>query len=186
MKIYFGKNDDIGIYKTVSYDSIPQEIYDEDLWFHIAIVNDHNIQAIVSMYQNKDNKKKYHNAGDIVVSNKLYNDFPITQSVWTADGIIDRVYSDIEHRNKNIVIHSVILNEMVIRKIGMEIKVIINTDVFPLNAGDQIINKIYNLGLDTTKKQIDNNAILEHRNYLYPFMFADKRLVYVENDSKQN
>jgi hypothetical protein len=47
-------------------------------------------------------------------------------------------------------------------------------------AGDQLYNKIYNLGFEEKKADIDLNDIFQYRNFSYPINYIDKRIVYDE------
>jgi hypothetical protein len=165
------------IEKSISYHSFPEVLYKEKIWFHIAFIDDaeYNVKAICSTYSND----KYQ-PGTIVVSNKIFNEFPIAQSSWTMDYDINRMYVDPFHRNKKIATYSVIANDMLARKLGHEIWSAIYGKKGGTVAGDQLYNSIYDLGFENKKIEIDLNDIFQYRNFSHPVNYIDKRIVYDE------
>lgn len=186
MKFLVG-DDQKEIIKNLVLDSFPQELIDQDIWMHYAIINDDSvdISAIISVYDNKVTPNKY-NEGVIFVSNKILNDFPCAQSFWSMKYNINRMYTDVAYRSKGIAVGSVSVNDVVARELGYEVWSAIyakDDKGRDLNtkAGDQLNNHIYSLGFKKEKIEIDLEDIFQFRNYCYPIVYMDKRLVYREN-----
>lgn len=169
--------------KNISYDFVPEVAYQENLWCHIAFINDENlyIKAICSTYSNK----KYP-PGSIVVSNKIFNDFPIAQSAWGINGKISRMYVDPYYRGKKIAVYSVTMNDMIASFLNETIWSRIYDEKGGTVAGDQLYNSMYNLGFENKKVEIDMNDIFQYRNFSHPINYIDKRVVYVESDIQQD
>lgn len=179
MKFLYG-NDEVEIVKNVSYDSFPSDLESEGIWGHFAFVEDQQsgIKVMCCAYNNEN-----HKVGEIIVSNKIYNDFPIAQSAWLINCQIDRMYVDPYFRNKNIARYSVITNDMLSRHLGYEVWSRIFSDYSGTPAGDQLYNYIYDLGFEKKYYQIDKNEIFDYRNYCFPIIYFDKRTVYIEGDN---
>ncbi len=177
MKFLYG-NEKQEIVKDVYYDSFPSELESEGIWGYFAFVEDvaSDIKVMCAAYNNKT-----HNTGDIVVSNKIYNDFPIAQSAWLMSCQINRMYVDPYYRSKNIAKYSVITNDMLAKHLGYEVWSKIYSDTSGTPAGDELYNSIYNLGFESSKHKINLQDIFDFRNYSYPIIYFDKRLVYIEN-----
>jgi len=167
------------IEKSISYQSFPDELYKEGIWGHFAFVNDreHGVRVICSAY----NTDRY-SPGTVVVSNKVFNEFPIAQSAWNINNQISRMYVDPFYRSKKVATYSVITNDMLAKKLGYEIWSSIYSEKGGTVAGDQLYNKIYNLGFEDKKMEINFNDIFEFRNFSFPVNYIDKRIVYVEPD----
>lgn len=163
--------------KNISYQSFPEALYDQGIWGHFAFVNDEdaNIKTICSAY----NTNRY-SPGTVVVSNKIYNEFPIAQSAWLMSCQINRMYVDPYYRGKDIAKYSVITNDMLAKKMGYEIWSYIYGDKGGTIAGDQLYNYIYDLGFEKSKIEIDPKDIFQYRNFSHPINYIDKRIVYVE------
>lgn len=164
--------------KNISYQSFPETLYKEKIWGHFAFIHDkeYHIRTICSAY----NTDRYE-PGTIVVSNKVFNEFPIAQSAWNMDNKISRMYVDPFYRNKKIATYSVITNDMLAVKLGYEIWSIIYGEKGGTEAGDQLYNSIYNLGFDEKKVEINYQDIFQYRNFSHPVNYIDKRIVYVES-----
>ncbi len=174
MKFLYG-NDRKEITKNVSYSSLPEELY--GIWFNFAFIkNVKNISIVCSAYKND-----MFPSGSIVVSNKIYNDFPLAQSVWSKNYQISRMYVDPFFRNKKIAKYSVISNDMIANHLGLEPWSHIYSDKGGTAAGDQLYNHIFDLGFEEIKQQIDLNDIFQYRNYSFPVIYFDKRAVYNED-----
>ena len=171
------------IEKSVSYQSFPEFLCEEKIWFHASFINDkdYHIKMICSNYSSDRYKP-----GTIVVSNKIFNEFPIAQSAWNINNQINRMYVDPFYRNKKIATYSVISNDMLAKKLGYEIWSFVYGEKGGTVAGDQLYNKIYDLGFEEKKIEIDLNDIFQYRNFSYPVNYIDKRIVYVEPDIQQN
>lgn len=167
------------IEKSISYQSFPEELYKEGIWGHFAFINDSetNIRVICSAY----NTKRYL-PGTVVVSNKIFNEFPIAQSAWSMNNKISRMYVDPFYRSKKIATYSVITNDMLARELGYEIWSNIYGERGGTIAGDQLYNRIYNLGFPEQKTEIDLNDIYQYRNFSHPIHYIDKRPVYAESN----
>lgn len=87
------------IEKSISFQSFPNELYKEGIWGHFAFVNDkeHGVRVICSAY----NTDRY-SPGTVVVSNKIFNEFPIAQSAWNMNNQISRMYVDPFYRSKKL------------------------------------------------------------------------------------
>jgi GNAT superfamily N-acetyltransferase len=164
--------------KPISCHSFPESIFKEQIWFHISFIDDadSNIKAICSTYSND----KYH-PGTIVVSNKIFNEFPIAQSSWSMDYNINRMYVDPFYRSKKIATYSVMANDMLATKLGYEIWSGVYGKLGGTIAGDQLYNSIYDLGFENKRIEIDLNDIFQYRNFSYPVNYIDKRVVYDES-----
>ncbi len=166
------------IEKSISYQSFPEELYNEGIWGHFAFVEDieMNIKVICSAY----NTDRY-TPGTVVVSNKIFNEFPIAQSAWNINNKISRMYVDPFYRSKKVATYSVITNDMLARKMGYEIWSNIYGERGGTVAGDQLYNRIYDLGFENQKIEIDYNDIFQYRNFSHPIQYMDKRPVYDES-----
>ena len=182
MKFKVG-NDGMEIEKSVSYQSFPEELYKEGIWGHFAFIQDkdYHIRVICSAYSTNRYKP-----GTVVVSNKVFNEFPIAQSAWNMNNQISRMYVDPFYRSKKVATYSVITNDMLARKLGYEIWSSIYADKGGTAAGDQLYNKIYDLGFENVKTEINLNDIFQYRNFSHPVNYIDKRMVYVEPDVQQD
>lgn len=171
------------IEKSVSYQSFPEALYKEGIWGHFAFIHDkhYHVRVICSAY----NTDKYE-PGTVVVSNKIFNEFPIAQSAWNMNNQISRMYVDPFYRSKKVATFSVITNDMLARKLGYEIWSAIYSKNGGTVAGDQLYNHIYDLGFENKKIEIDLNDIFQYRNFSYPVNYIDKRIVYVEPDTQQD
>ncbi len=179
MKFLYG-NDKTEIVKNASYSSLPEELY--GIWFNFAFIKDvKNFSVICSAYKNDQFP-----SGSIVVTNKIYNDFPIAQSAWSKNSQISRMYVDPFFRNKKIAKYSVISNDMIASYLGLEPWSAIYSDKGGTVAGDQLYNKIFDLGFKDEKQKIDLNDIFQYRNYSFPITYFDKRAVYDENAIQQD
>lgn len=180
MKFLYG-NDEAEIIKDISYNSFPSELKSEGIWCYSAFINDEaaDIKVMCGAYNNNN-----HNSGDIIVSNKIYNDFPIAQSAWLMSCQINRMYVDPYYRNKNIARHCVITNDMLANHLGYKVWSKIYSDSSGTPAGDQLYNSIYDLGFENNYYKIDLNEIFDFRNYSFPVIYFDKRVVYIETDNK--
>lgn len=181
------------IEKSISYQSFPDELYKEGIWGHFAFIHNkehdqrclelnwckkgNGIRVICSAY-NTDRYKP----GTVVVSNKIFNEFPIAQSAWTLDNQISRMYVDPFYRSKKVATYSVITNDMLAKKLGYEIWSSIYSKNGGTIAGDQLYNHIYSLGFENKKVEIDLNDMFQYRNFSHPVNYIDKRTVYVEPD----
>ena len=167
------------IVKPISYQSFPEDLYREGVWGHFAFIEDSEIKirVICSAY----NSDRY-SPGTVVVSNKVFNEFPIAQCSWSMDNNINRMYVDPFYRSKKIATYSVITNDMLAQKLGHEIwsEIYSSTNAGGTVAGDQLYNKIYSLGFEEKKVNIDLNDIYSYRNFTYPVNYIDKRIVYDE------
>lgn len=177
MKFKIG-DDGREVEKSISYQSFPEDLYKENIWAHAAFINDeeYNIRVVCSAY----NSNRY-KPGTIVVSNKIFNEFPIAQSAWSMNGNINRMYVDPFYRNKKIAKHTVVLNDMLANKLGYEIWSLIYCKDGGTVAGDQLYNSIYSLGFENKKIDIDLNDIFQYRNFSHPVNYIDKRVVYDES-----
>ena len=99
---------------------------------------------------------------------------------------ISRMYVDPFYRSKKVATYSVITNDMLARKLGHEIWSSIYADKGGTVAGDQLYNKIYDLGFENVKTEINLNDIFQYRNFSHPVNYIDKRMVYVEPDVQQD
>jgi hypothetical protein len=180
MKFLYG-NDEAEIVKDISYDSFPSDLESEGIWGYFAFVEDEksDIKVMCAAYNN-DN----HSTGDVIISNKIYNEFPIAQSAWLMSCQINRMYVDPYYRNKNIAKYSVITNDMVAKHLGYTVWSKIYSDTGGTPAGDQLYNAIYDLGFENNYYKIDPNEIFDFRNYSFPVIYFDKRVVYVETNTK--
>ena len=171
------------IEKSISYQFLPEELCKQGVWFHAAFIDnkEHGIKTICSTY----NTDRY-SPGTIVVSNKIFNEFPIAQSAWNMNNQISRMYVDPFYRNKKIATYSVISNDMLAKKLGYEIWSAIYAAKGGTVAGDQLYNYIYDLGFENKKIDIDHADIFQYRNFSYPVNYIDKRMVYAEPDIQQN
>jgi hypothetical protein len=163
------------IIKFAKYKSLPEEM--NGIWFNFAMIeNDEVYKIICSAYKND----KFP-TGSIVVTNKIYNDFPIAHSGWLHSGQISRMYVDPFYRNKKIAKYSVIANDMISEYLNLECWSFIFHELGGTKAGDQLYNSIYNLNFPVEKVKIDLEDIYQYRNYSYPIIYFDKRAVYDEN-----
>jgi hypothetical protein len=181
MKFVYGQ-DKKEIIKNVSYDKLPEDLEKENLWFHAVLLNDkkNNIKFMCGSYVNK-----YYESGEIVISNKIFNDFPVAQSAWNNESQINRMYVDPNYRNKRVAKYSVISNDMMAQYLGEEPWSIIYTEKMGgTPAGDQLYNSIYDLGFENVNVKINPMDIFDYRNYCFPIIYFDKRVVYVENNSQ--
>lgn len=171
------------IEKSISYQSFPEALYNEGIWGHFAFIHDkeYHIRVICSAY----NTNRYE-PGTVVVSNKVFNEFPIAQSAWNMNNQINRMYIDPFYRSKKVATFSVITNDMLAKKLGYEIWSFIYGTKGGTLAGDQLYNKIYDLGFEEKRIEIDLNDIFQYRNFSYPVNYIDKRMVYVEPDTQQD
>lgn len=186
MKFLVGE-DQKEIVKNLTLDSFPQDLIDNNIWIHFAIINDEYIDvgAMISVYDNNITPNRY-TEGPIVISNKILNDFPCAQSAWSMKYNINRMYTDVAYRNKGIAIGSVTVNDIVSRELGYDVWSAVyakDSQGRDLNtkAGDQLHNRIYSLGFKDEKIEIDLTDMFEFRNYCYPVVYMDKRLVFREN-----
>jgi len=180
MKFLYG-NDQKEIIKDISYDHLPSDLQSEGIWFHMSFVEDQESDIKVMCGAYNDSKYK---AGEIIVSNKIYNNFPIAQSAWLMSCQINRMYVDPLFRNKNIAKYSVISNDMMAKYLGYQVWSKIYSDSSGTPAGDQLYNSIYELGFENNYHKIDLNEIFDFRNYSFPVIYFDKRVVYIETDTK--
>lgn len=180
MKFVYGENKE-EIVKDVAYESFPDDLKSDGIWGYFAFIEDQesDIKVMCSAYNTVE-----HNVGDIVISNKIYNDFPIAQSAWLMSCQINRMYVDPYYRNKNIAKYSVITNDMVAKKYGYQVWSKIYSDDGGTPAGDQLYNAIYDLGFPKQSYEINPQEIFDFRNYSYPVIYFDKRLVYIETNTK--
>lgn len=174
MKFIYGK-DNKEIIKNKSYDLFPEEL--SGIWFNFAIINNDEVHKIIcSAYKND----KF-NSGSVVVTNKIYNDFPIAHSAWLHNNQISRMYVDPFFRNKKIATYAVIANDMIAKYLDLECWSYIYHDLGGTEAGDQLYNKIFDLGFPDKKVNINLEDFYQYRNYSYPIMYFDKRVVYDKN-----
>lgn len=178
MKFLLG-NEKKEIVKDALYEQFPEDLEQEGIWGYFAFVEDKeaDIKVMCTAY----NYKEY-SSGDIVISNKIYNEFPIAQSAWLMSCQINRMYVDPFYRNKNVAKYSVITNDMVAKHLGHQVWSYIYSDISGTPAGDQLYNAIYNLGFDNVSSKIDLEQIFDFRNYSYPIIYFDKRAVYLEKN----
>jgi len=179
MKFLYG-NENVEIVKDLSYDKFPDDLKEEGVWGYFAFLEDvsSDIKVMCAAYNNNS-----HSTGDIVVSNKIYNEFPIAQSAWLMSCQINRMYVDPFYRNKNIAKYSVITNDMLAKHLGYTVWSKIYSDTSGTPAGDQLYNSIYKLGFKNKFHEIDPYEIFDFRNYSFPVIYFDKRLVYIKNFS---
>ncbi len=178
MKFLLG-NEKQEIVKDVSYNNFPEDLRQEGIWGYFAFIDDEksDIKVMCSAYNFDD-----HSTGDVVVSNKIYNNFPIAQSAWLMSCQINRMYVDPFYRNKNVAKYSVITNDMISKHLGYQVWSNIYSDNSGTPAGDQLYNAIYELGFENNFSKIDLEEIFDFRNYSYPVIYFDKRAVYLEKD----
>lgn len=176
MKFLYGDNEQ-EIVKDINYDSFPSDLESEGIWGYFAFVENEeaDIKVMCAAYNNEN-----HKTGDIVVSNKIYNEFPIAQSAWLNTCQINRMYVDPFYRNKNIAKYSVITNDMISRHLGYQVWSRIFSKGSGTPAGDQLYNSIYELGFPNEHHKIDLTEVFDFRNYSFPVIYFDKRAVYIE------
>lgn len=178
MKFLVG-NEKKEIVKDISYKEFPSDLEQENIWGYFAFVEDaeSDIKVMCTAYNSSE-----YLTGDIVVSNKIYNDFPIAQSAWLMSCQINRMYVDPFYRNKNVAKYSVITNDMLSKHLGYQVWSNIYSDNSGTPAGDQLYNSIYDLGFEEIITKIDLDQIFDFRNYSHPVVYFDKRAVYVEKN----
>jgi len=185
MKMYIGEEETL-IEKHVFYAEMPEDVLSEKLWFHFAFIYDEEakIKLLASTYKSTEDSNNSYPPGSIIVSNKIYNEFPIAQGSWTMENCLNRMYVDIKYRNKGITVHSGIINDMVATKLDLDVKTYLYSAKGSTDIGNECFNRIYDLGIPSKKIEVRLEDIFQFRNYLYPIAYMDKRLVYVEDTTK--
>jgi len=173
MKFIF--DDETELIKNLSYNSFPKELQDNGTWQYFAFIEDKesNIKMMCSVYNSEN-----HKSGEIIISNKIYNEFPIAQSAWTMNDQINRMYVDPFFRNKKIAKYSVITNDIVSSYLGFQTWMYFGGNS---PAGQQLLNSIYNIGIEKTKYIYEPESFA-FRNYSHPVIYFDKRAVEDEAD----
>jgi len=115
-----------------------------------------------------------------VVSNKIYNEFPITQSLWTMEDCINRGYVDVKYRKKSFTFYSITINDMLARALDVDVKTYLYSSTGATSLGSEWINKVFDLGLSDKEVEVVDD-IFQFRNYLFPIAYMEKRLAYVED-----
>jgi hypothetical protein len=184
MKIYVGEDEKL-IEPYLFYSKIPQSVLDNKLWFHHSLIFDEEtkIKLLISTYKSTDDSNNSYPPGSIVVSNKIYNEFPITQSLWTMDNRINRGYVDLKHRSKSFTFHSITINDMLARALDVDVKTYLYSSTGATELGSEWINKVFDLKISNKKVDVVED-VFQFRNYLYPIAYMEKRLVYVEDTTK--
>jgi hypothetical protein len=184
VKIYIGEDEKL-VEPYLFYSEIPQSALDNNLWFHHSLIFDEEIgiKLLVSTYMCTNDNNNSYPPGSIVVSDKIYNEFPVTQSIWTMDNRINRGYVDLKYRGKSFTFHSITINDMLSRALGVDVKTYLYSSSGATELGSEWINKVFDLGVSNKKVAVVED-MFQFRNYLYPIAYMEKRLVYVEDASK--
>lgn len=172
------------VVKDLPLDEFPELLAKNNLWMNFSIIDDKqaDISVVSSLYDSNVVKKPEDDSW-IFVSNKIYNSFPVAQSVWSTNHNINRMYTDPKYRDQKNTINAVKVNNFVAKELGYNVWSIIYAKDGGTKLGDQLYNTIYDLGFKKESVKIDLDDIFQYRNYCYPVMYMDKRLVYRE-DSK--
>jgi hypothetical protein len=180
MRLLIGK-DRKEVVKNISLEGFPETLLSENIWMQLSLVDDEDIGiGVVACAYRNDSVKNLYPEGSIVISNKIRNSSPSVQSSWSMNNNISRIYTDVELRNKNITLSAILVNNFIANAIGRDIWSIIFDEEHSTKAADQLWNKVYSLGFEKEKVDIDLQDMFQYRNYLYPLMYMDKRLVYLE------
>ncbi len=184
MKVYIGEDEQL-LEPYLFYSEMPQSVLDAKLWFHHSLIFDEEtgIKLLISTYMCTEDSNNSYPPGSIVVSNKIYNEFPVTQSLWTMDNSINRGYVDLKHRKKSFTFHSITINDMLARALDVDVRTYLYSKTGATALGSEWINKVFDLKLSDKKVEVVDD-IFQFRNYLFPIAYMEKRLVYVEDSSK--
>jgi len=186
IKIYIGEEKEEKLLEPyLFYSEIPQKALDAKLWFHHSLIFDEEtgIKLLVSTYKSSDDNNNSYPPGTIVVSNKIYNEFPVTQSLWTMENCINRGYVDLKYRKKSFTFYTITINDMLSRALDVDVKTYIYASGGVTELGSEIVNKVFDLNISNKEVEVVDD-IFQFRNYMFPIAYMEKRLAYVEDYSK--